>query len=208
MKIFILIIQLIIFVSCATNKAKESEQNALANAEKEDKIVGSSLPPWVEESGVRDGRLYEVGYAEFSLDKSEYYIKKAAEMDAEVKLLSDAPTDLRVITQNSLTGVGLDSSEYSQIQTSLKEVIGVTSLKSHRKTCRKIIRHLEDSSKPMRACWAESSVSMSDVRRAYQLTLQKKYGVGVANKFDDLMKSELDKINDNNRFDEKSKNGE
>lgn len=186
--------------ACSTSKVKESEKTALSNAEREDKIIGGDLPEWAEQSGIVDGRLFEVGYAEMPLDKAEHFIKKAALMDAEVKLLSEAPTDFRVITQNALTGAGIDSSEFYQIQTSLKEAIGVTSLKSHKSTCRKIVRNLESSSTVMRGCWYQASVGTADLRKAYQLTLQKKYGVGVANKFDNLMKSELDKINDQGRF--------
>jgi hypothetical protein len=195
-----LFLLVVIFASCSTNKVKESEQTAFSNAEREDKVIGAELPEWADQNGIKDGRMYEVGYAELPLNKSEHFIKKAALMDAEVKLLSESPTDFRIITQNALTGAGIDSSEFYQIQTSLKEAIGVTSMKSHKSTCRKIVRNLESSSSVMRGCWYQASVGTDDLRRAYQLTLQKKYGVGKANKFDGLMKSELDKINDQGRF--------
>lgn len=165
-------------------------------------MVGEKLPSWVtQEESIKDGRVYLVGYAEMSADKSEHYISKAALMDAEVKLISEAPSELRVVTQSSLTGAGIDSSEYMQIQTKLQEAIGVMGFKPHESTCRKMVRFGESKNSVTRACWHRASVSLSDLRQAYVLTMSKKYGDGKASKFDDLMKKEIETINNSRRFD-------
>lgn len=165
-------------------------------------MVGPSLPDWTSQKhDIKDNRLYLTGYAEMSADRSEHYIAKAALMDAEVRLIQDAPSEIRVITQNSLTGAGIDSSEFMQIQTKLQEVIGLTGLKSHEYTCRKWVRYGESKTSVNRACWYQASVSLSDLRKAYLMTMQAKYATDKVTKFDDLMKQEIDKINDNRRFD-------
>jgi hypothetical protein len=165
-------------------------------------MIGEKLPEWIaQEESIKDGRLYLVGYSEMSADKSEHYISKAALMDAEVKLISEAPSEMRVITQNSLTGAGVDSSEYMQIQTKLQEVVGLMGFKSHESTCRKMLRFGESRNSVSRACWHRASVSLTDLRKAYHLTMQKKYGDAKATKFDDLMKKEIDTINNAKRFD-------
>lgn len=164
-------------------------------------MIGPSLPSWVEEKPfIKDDRLNVVGRSEMSADRNEYFIAKAALMDAEVKLIYDAPTEFRVLTQNSLTGAGIDSSEYVQIQTSLREVVGLTGIKQGESTCRKYIRYGESRTSVTRICWHQASVNITELRKAYLMTLRMKYGDDKANKFDDLMKQELDKINDNQRF--------
>lgn len=164
-------------------------------------MIGKELPSWVsQEHVIRDGRLYLVGYAEMSADRNEYYITKAALMDAEVKLIADAPTEFRVITQNALTGAGIESSEFSQIQTKLQEVIGLTGFKNHEHTCRKMVRYGESRTSVSRACWYQASVSLNELRKAYFMTMKSKYGEDKTHKFDDLMKQELEKINNNRRF--------
>lgn len=165
-------------------------------------MIGKALPSWaLGENVIKDGRLYIVGYSEMSADKSEHYISKAALMDAEIKLIADAPTEFRVITQNALTGAGVDSSDYSQIQTKLQEVIGLTGFQNHESTCRKMVRYGESRTNVNRACWHRASVSLNELRRAYLVTMKAKYGDEKAHKFDDVMKDELNKINDNRRFD-------
>jgi hypothetical protein len=147
--------------------------------------------------------LFVVGYAEMSADKNAYYISKAALMDAESKLISDAPSEIRIITQNALTGAGIDSSEFMQIQTKLQEVIGLTSLRPEVQTCRKFLRYGESTNRVTRACWHQASVNVFEVKKAYTMTLRAKYGDGKANKFDDLMSDELKKINNKDRFKDK-----
>ena len=149
---------------------------------------------------VTNNRLNVVGYAEMSADKNSYYIAKAALMDAESKLISDAPSDFRIITQNALTGAGIDSAEFMQIQTKLQEVIGLGSLRPEQYTCRKFLRYGESSNRITRACWYQASVNVFEVKKAYTMTLRAKYGDQKANKFDDLMSDELKRINDKDRF--------
>ena len=166
-------------------------------------MIGEKLPSWAsQESDIRDGRLYLTGQSEMSADKNELYVAKAALMDAEVRLVSDAPSEIRVITQNSLTGAGIDSSEYMQIQTKLQEVVGLTGLKSHHYTCRKMIRYGESRTNVNRVCYYQASVSLADLRKAYLMTMKLKYSEDKATKFDDIMKQEMDKINNSRRFDD------
>lgn len=190
-----------LLVGCGSNQ-KSQTQKLEALAVQEDKIMGDSLPDWVSENEtMADGRIYNVGYAEMSADKSEVHIKKAALMDAEVKLISEAPADFRVLTQNALVGAGIDSSEYMQIQTKLQELIGAGGFKTHESTCRKIIRYGETSNRVVRGCYQRASTSVSELRKAIFFTLSKKYGDGKAKRFDNLMEKELDKIDDQKRFD-------
>ena len=165
-------------------------------------MMGSPLPSWISQTeSIKDNRLHITGYAEMSADRNEVYISKAALMDAEVKLINDAPTDFRVLTQNALVSAGIDSSEFMQIQTKLTEVLALGGLKQGEWTCRKWIRYGETRTSVMKGCWHQASASLTELRKAYLFTLQKKYGSEKAHKFDDLMKQELEKVNNHRRFD-------
>lgn len=172
-------------------------------------MAGKELPSWTSQTHyVTNNRLHIVGYAEMSADKNSYYIAKAALMDAEAQLISDAPSEIRIVTQNALTGAGIDSAEFMQIQTKLQEVIGLESLRAEKHTCRKFLRYGESSNRITRACWHQASVDVFKVKKAYTMTLRAKYGDQKANKFDDLMSDELKRINDKDRFKSKPKKKE
>lgn len=192
----------ILVSSCASNLNKQvitDKQEMIEDTIKEDKIIGSDVPSWTRKSGVENGMVYVVGSAEFDANHSPLYVEKAAVMDGEIRLLSDAPTDVRVLTQNALTGVGVNSSEFFQIQTKLQEVIGLTGVRHNQEkvVCRKVIRYGNLNTQLNRICWAQVSVSVRNLMKAYQRTLAMKFGVFKANKFKNIMDDELKRINNN-----------
>ena len=208
MKILMILMITVMFSSCANSPRQqiiEADQELVEDTIKEDKILGGDLPSWVNKSGIENGIVYVVGKAEMSADRSPFYVEKAAIMDAEMKILSDAPTDVRVVTQNALTGSGIDSSEFYQIQTKLQEVKGLTGIKhsNERTVCRKVIRYGNLGTNVMRACWSQVQIKAKDLTKAYERTLALKFGVHKANSFKTLMDQELKKINKGEHEEEK-----
>jgi len=202
MKILTLSLLLMVLVGCSTNPIQRNiiaQQEIIEATIKEDKIIGDSLPSWTRKSGIENGMVYVVGVAEFDANKSPFYIQKAAQMDAETKLLSDAPADFRVITQNAMTGVGIDSAEYYQVQTKLQEVIGLVGIKidQDKITCRKMIRYGNLSTRLTRVCYVQAFISAQQLAKAYKRTLALKFGEYKANEFKNLMNQELKQINKN-----------
>lgn len=202
MKLTMFIGWTLLAISCSTNHVKHqiiTEQEILEDTIKEDKIIGASLPSWIRKSGIEHGTVYVVGKAEFSANKSPFYVEKAALMDAEMALFTDAPSDIRILTQNAMTGAGIDSAEFYQVQTKLQEVIGVTGIRhdSEKVACRKIIRYGELSTRIVRACWVQASIPVKELVKAYRRTLAMKFGDYKANEFKNLMNDELEKINNN-----------
>ncbi len=185
----------ILITACAsqTRQAKVGSKTSSALV-KADEVIGDELPEWTDKSGITDGRLYVVGYSEMSADKSPHYIKKAALMDGEVRLLSDAPSDFRVLTQNALKGAGVESSEFFQIQTKIQEVFAAEGIRDHESTCRKIARYGETQVRVVRGCWYRVSADVYKLKKAYMYTLAQKYGQEKSKKFDKLMDQEITKL--------------
>lgn len=195
-------LSLLLLVSCTTSpyrKQIEQQQEIVEDTIKQDKITGGDLPSWVYKNGIENGHVYVVGKAEFDVNKSPFYVEKAAVMDGETRLISDAPSDFRVLTQNAITGAGIDSSEFYQIQTKLQEVVGLTGIKYHadKMECRKVIRYGIMSTAVTRACWTMVSVPLINLTKAYERTIALKFGTYKANRFMNQMQQELDKINNN-----------
>jgi len=203
MKTVIKIMILTTFISCGTTnrntEAISSQQEMIEEVTKEDKMIGPVLPSWTRKSGIANGMVYAIGKAEFDVNKSEYYVEKAATMDGEIKLLTDAPSDVRVLTQNALTGAGIDSAEFFQIQTKLQEVVGLTGIRHSEEhiTCRKMIRYDDMFARVTRSCWVQVSIPLKELVVAYRRTLALKFGTYKANEFKDLMMDQIDKIQNN-----------
>jgi hypothetical protein len=193
----------ILTTACATQtRTAMINSTNLEVLAKEDETLGPDLPAWTQDNGIQHNRVYVVGYAEMSANKSPYHVAKAALMDGEVQLLSEAPADVRILTQNALVGAEIDSSEYFQMQTKLQEVLGVQGFKQHENTCRKIVRYGETKIAVVRGCWYRVSASLLQLKKAYAFTLAKKYGVGKANQFKELMQQEINKINNQKRYED------
>ena len=202
MKTIIMGMLLGLLASCSTNPIKQAavaQQEIVEDTIKEDKMFGGSLPSWVRRSGIETGMVYTVGKAEFDANKSPFYVEKAAQMDAESRLISDAPTDFRILTQNAMTGAGIDSAEFYQIQTKLQQVVGLTGIKvdQDKITCRKFIRYGNLSTRVTRACFVQAFIPVKELMKAYQRTLALKFGDYKAGEFKNLMQQELERVTDN-----------
>ena len=168
---------------------------------KEDKIHGDPLPDWANASGIENGRVFTVGVASFPAEKAQILVEKAALLDGETKLLSDAPTDFRSLAQSSLNSSTSTTVEFSQIDTRLKTVKGLTGIKYHddKLTCRKIVRYGTYATVIDRQCWAMVSVPIQSLKAAYERTIQELYGDKTAEKFSTRMDEELKKIDGNKK---------
>ena len=127
----IMILLFLVLVGCSSNDLVNKtlfEREAIEDMTQEDKIIGDTLPSWVNKSGVENGQSYAVGNAEFSADANPAYVKRAAIMLAAGKVVSDAPTDFRILAQSAMTGAGIDDNEFFEIQTKLKEVVGLSGI--------------------------------------------------------------------------------
>jgi len=164
------------------------------HALKEDKF--SSVPPqWINESGVRGGLVYTVGVAEASANSLENTVKRMAILNGETSLMSKAPADFRIATQNSMNSVNVDENVFTEIQSKIQEVLGVEGFKHDKaKTaCRKVLRYGETEAHLNRICWVRIAIPVNKMARAFERTMAMKFGEKVSEAFKKKLDDELKK---------------
>jgi len=123
-------------------------------------------------------------------------VEKAALADGESKLVSEAPTDFRSIVQTAMSSTEGNNVEFSQIDTKLRRVRGLTGIKYHndKMTCRKIVRYGTFATLLDRQCWAVVSVPIESLKEAYARTIREIYGDKKATEFNQRMNDEIKKM--------------
>ena len=197
-KLFVLILLLCLIQSCASSK-KQEHRDAISEMVQSDRYVdeAENLPDLSRfKIGMHGNRLYARGEAELSIKNSRSTVERAAIMDGETKLLSEAPSDFRILTQNALTSAGVDANEFYQIQTKIQTVVGLTGINyDARKTmCKKLIKNDGYDTSVSRTCWIQVHIPLSELVKAYRRTLALKFGQSVGDEFKKKMDNELKKL--------------
>ena len=115
--------------------------------------------------------MYTVGVAETTADNNYNVVKRMAILNGETSLLSKAPADFRIATQNSMNSVNVDENIFSEIQSKVQEAIGVEGFKHDRTkmACRKVLRYKETRTNLNKICWVRVGIPVSKLtRQAYR----------------------------------------
>ena len=187
-----------LFSACATSE-KQEYRDAVSEMVEADRYVDEdeNLPDLSRfKIGMSNGRVYSRGEAELPINNSRSTVERAAIMDGETKLLSEAPSDFRILTQNALTSAGVDAGEFYQIQSKIQTVVGVTGISyDARKTmCKKLIKNDGFETNVSRVCWVQVHIPLNELIKAYKRTLALKFGQNVAEQFKAKMDNEVKKL--------------
>lgn len=184
-KNIVAILVLMFFIqSCSSVK----EQSAsVGNLAEDDEMLGDELPDWVDFEGTKSGKIYAVGEAEFSATKKESLVKRAAQHNAKMRIVSRMPTDYKQVAQNSLSSA--TDGEFSTFELSSGALDGLTTVSVSRKytTCRKVIRNTGSDKKVNRICYSRAEVPLKDFNKAVERTVKRKYGDKIEKKFSEIM---------------------
>jgi spore germination protein YaaH len=174
----------IMFYSCSSTK---NQSSSIGNLAEEDKMIGDELPDWVDFEGTKSGKIYAIGEAEFSTSKKESLVKRAAQHNAKMRIVSRMPTDYKQVVQNSLSSAS--DGEFNTFELSSGALDGLTTVSVSRKytTCRKIIRNTGADKKVNRICYSRAEVPLKDFNKAVERTIKRKYGEKIEKKFSEIM---------------------
>ncbi|PIK15102.1 hypothetical protein [Halobacteriovorax sp. JY17] len=197
-KIPLIILLVGVLVSCSSRQSVNTDLDELAieRGAREDKVVGEDFPDWIHDSGSDGEFIYTVGTAEYPLTKPGSYVVEAASLDGRGKVLQDAPSDYKAIIQSAI-GESLGAhGDFNQMKIFVTEVKGVQGIKvdSKKIACRKIKRYSTAGTKLNRLCYVYTYVPIAKLNEAYARALKDKYGVDKANKFKEILQSQLSKL--------------
>lgn len=183
-KILSVLIASLVVVSCSITKERES---SLGNLTENDKMIGEELPDWIDFEGIRSGKIYAVGEAESSATTRESLVKRVAQHNAKMRIVSRMPTDYKQVVQNSLSSAS--DGEFNTFELSSGALDGLTTVNVSRKytTCRKIIRNTGSDKMVNRICYSRAEVPLNDFNKAVERTIKRKYGEKIEKKFSEIM---------------------
>lgn len=194
MKGIVSVVILVLFVSCSSSPFKE--------ATKEQEMINDHLSQGVrylegdfEERFSKNGKdgvyLSAIGTAIYPIESNRKLVESAAISDSKFRLVSSAPSEFRREIQQAI-GTELDGvGDYSEISVSVTEVKNLKGIKSKYEDtqCRTRVSPTSTGSyKTERECRAISKVKKTEVLKAYDYTVESKYGVSKKK-----IKSNLDK---------------
>lgn len=183
MRIICLILMLLVFVSCSTNPYKEQslkQQAIMEHMAQGKQYIGGKFDSKFSSSGSDGMNLRSIGVATYPVDMNEQLAKSAAVADAKFKLTDGAPTEMKRLIQkaigNSLGYVG----EFNQIETSVTEVHALRGIevKEDDIQCLIVSEPVSDGTyRTSRECKAIAKVSLSELTKAFNFTVERKYGI-------------------------------
>lgn len=197
MKNLLLILSIITLSACSsTPQSRIDNQNDLIveHMAKPKRVIGSDFDSRFEKDGLIGGEFVAIASIVDDINKNNKQMQTLAEADARSRLLNSAPTEFKKVIQSAISTSTGDNGSVENIGITITEVKALTGLTStfndvqcvkyatpnnhmnydYQKECRVIVR-----------------VPASELMKAYQYTLDKKYGVKVQSAIQDLLKKQL-----------------
>ncbi len=138
--------------------------------------------------------LKKVGVAVYPIGYSEQIIKSAAVADGKFKLASSAPTEMKQLVQRAIGNSLGYAGEFNQIQTSVSEVYALRGIESSENDiqCRTQVTPTVDGSyRTERVCRALVRVPLTELVKAYDFTVEKKYGKQKKSEIQKMLQQQL-----------------
>ena len=190
------LIGLVTLASCSTPPTKTDIQNDLVveHMSKPKKVIGQDFDSKFTQEGLVGGEYIAIASITDSIDKNEKQMQIIAEADARSRLLNSAPTEFKKVVQAVVSTSMGDNGSVENIGVTVTEVMALTGLTSNMNDtqCVKfIVPNHNMGYDYSKECRVIVKVSASNLMKAYNYTLDKKYGVKEQSAIQDLLKKQL-----------------
>jgi len=195
MKQLMLIVSLTVLASCASNKTGHEPTDAvIAHMSKPKVVVGKDWEEKFTKSGLVNGEFVAIGLITKNINSHENSMKVTAEADATSKLLISAPTEFKKIVQRAIQTVNGDDGSTDQMHISVTEVKALTGLKSEFDDAQCVTTAVPNTDLKydfVKECRVIVRVPASNLMKAYNYTLDKKYGIAQQSQIQEVLKQQL-----------------
>lgn len=183
MKTFNSLLLALLLASCSSSPFKETtrEQDMVnEHLSQGVKYLEGEFDAKYSKSGRSGAYVTAVGSSIHPVEVNQKMVENAAIADAKFRLTESAPSEFRKEVQQAIGteigGVG----EFSQIDVSVSEVKNLTGIKVRYEDiqCKTRVEPTSDGGyRTMKECRALARVKAGELRKAYDFTVAKKYGV-------------------------------
>jgi hypothetical protein len=184
--------------SCSSvNKTGHEETDKMiSHLSKGPTIVGKDWESKFQKDGFLNGEYVAIGRATHKGNQNglEGMMRVKAEADATKRLLTSAPTQYKKIVQRAINTVNGDEGEVQESDIRVTEVRALTGLASNfdDTQCVKTAIPTEDMKfEFVKECRVIMRVPASNLMKAYDYTLEAKYGIKKQNMIEEVLREEL-----------------
>ncbi|MCM2350176.1 MAG: hypothetical protein NDI69_09145 [Bacteriovoracaceae bacterium] len=192
-----LVVGLVGLVSCASsNKTGDPGTDAvIAHMSQGPKVMGKDWDEKFLKDGFINGDYIAIGSATSrDIDYFQKPLRVNAESEATARLLRSAPTDFKKIIQRSLNTLNGDEGSTQESQIMITEVKALTGMKSNFDDVQCVTRaepRQDLKYNYVKECRVIVRVPALNLAKAYDYTLDKKYGIKQQNQLEDILQKEL-----------------
>lgn len=196
MKSLFILFLLLGVVSCSSTKTGDSASDALiAHMEKGSRVVGKDWDVKFLKDGLVNGEYVAIGNStNRDIDSLHQPLRVNAEAQATARLLKSAPTDFKKIVQRVINSVDGDEGATTESQISITQVKALTGMKSNFDDHQCVTSAHPTSSLGwtfIKECRVIVRIQASELMKAYDFTLQSKYGMKKKSDVMDMLTQEL-----------------
>lgn len=184
----------VLLTSCSSTGFSDmiERESRLADSVIEANGGPKEFPEWTKDSGVKGGYVYMVGtFVSEDIEVPEHHMISAAAFDAKGRILQDAPTEYKAIVKSAL-GTALGTyGEFNKVEEAVTQVKNLTGFRTNKKQfCRleKVITM--KTVKLVKSCKVQGMISLKDLNKAYEYTVNSLYGESKATKFKKALSKE------------------
>lgn len=183
-------------VSCASNKTGDPGTDAvIAHMSQGPKVMGKDWHEKFLKDGLVGGEYVAIGSATTQdLDHLQSPLRVNAEAQATARLLSSAPTDFKRIVQRAIDTLSGGDGATQESQIMITEVKSLTGMKSHFDDIQCVTTAVPSQNlkyRYIKECRVIVRVPAVNLAKAYDYTLDKKYGITNKSELNDILLQEL-----------------
>ena len=197
MKTVSLIALLIFLVSCAsTNKTGDAQTDALiAHMSQPERVIGKDWEEKFTKDGFIGGDYVAIGSSTSrDIDYYQKPLRVNAESDATARLLRSAPSDFKKIVQKVINTLDGDEGSTQESQIMITEVKSLTGMKSNFDDIQCVTTAKPNQNMKYtftKECRVIVRVPVSNLMKAYDYTLERKYSIKKQNQIESLLQQEM-----------------
>ena len=197
MKALIISCTMLVLASCASTpqgRIDDQHEKIVEHMSKPKRVIGQDFETKFEKDGLIGGEFIAIASIVDDINKNNKQMQTLAEADARSRLLNSAPTEFKKIIQSAISTSTGDNGNVENIGITITEVKALTGLSSTFNDVQCVKYAIPNSNMNydyQKECRVIVRVPASNLSKAYNYTLDKKYSIKEVSAVQELLKQQL-----------------